>query len=635
MQRVDVSEKVWDKVLAARKSHETLSSGDWTPAERPALDLYGPLIRTGDQPFIFAQIGQSLDGRIATTSGDAQDISGKNGLEHLHRLRALADAVVIGVKTALHDDPQLTVRLAQGENPTRVVIDPSGRLPDDAKLLQDASAKRVIIQAVDRPRPDGIEVIKLRREEWISPHDIVAALRGLGLHRLLIEGGATTIAQFLEAGLLSRLHVAVAPLLIGAGPSSLTLQPVAKLAQARRFKSQAYDLGSDVLFDCSFDAIPAQFVDPEETKPVSSGFASLIPSIDERLARVRCDLKAGLPFLLSDTDRTVAVIAVEQISKARLEALSNLIGAPELILTANRGRAVLASDRDGAPVCITPPAQADLDWYLRLADPSQDGCQMRHGPLHLSNTAGTTLPSLALTLVKSAELLPAVVLFELPAGRSLPEDLGATHLNAKEAQTQLEHAADLSVIASAALPLQAHDAGRLHVFRDPNGTSEHIALEIGTPDPSQPVLCRLHSACFTGDVLGSLKCDCGPQLQTALTQMGDAGAGILLYLNQEGRGIGLGNKMRVYDLQAQGFDTVDANHHLGFKDDERDFRVASVMMRTLGFRSLRLLTNNPAKVKILREHGLTITEQLPLRVGKNVHNGGYLAVKAQKFGHAL
>ena len=122
-------------------------------------------------------------------------------------------------------------------------------------------------------------------------------------------------------------------------------------------------------------------------------------------------------------------------------------------------------------------------------------------------------------------------------------------------------------------------------------------MEIGTPDRTLPVLSRLHSACFTGDVLGSLKCDCGPQLRAALAQMGAEGAGVLLYLNQEGRGIGLANKMRVYDLQAQGFDTVEANHRLGFEDDERDFRIAAVMLRTLGFNAARLLTNNPAKVR--------------------------------------
>lgn len=227
-----------------------LCCGEWTEGEREALNLYGALAAPTEEPQFFAQIGQSLDGRVATESGDAQDISGADGLAHLHRLRALADAVVIGVKTALHDSPQLTVRLAAGENPARVVIDPDGRLPNDARLLQADSARRIVIQACDLPRPAGVEVVRLKRDGWIAATDIAGALRGLGFRKILIEGGAITIAQFLEAGLLNRLHVAVAPLLIGSGPQGLTTSPVPSLAQAIRPETLTYHLGSDVLFDC-------------------------------------------------------------------------------------------------------------------------------------------------------------------------------------------------------------------------------------------------------------------------------------------------------------------------------------------------------------------------------------------------
>ena len=183
--------------------------------------------------------------------------------------------------------------------------------------------------------------------------------------------------------------------------------------------------------------------------------------------------------------------------------------------------------------------------------------------------------------------------------------------------------------------MEATEAGRLHIFRPEDGAEEHYAIEIGRPDRSKPVLARLHSACFTGDVLGSLKCDCGPQLRGALAQMGAQGAGVLLYLNQEGRGIGLANKMRAYSLQDQGFDTVEANHRLGFEDDERDFRLGADILKSMGFSAVRLLTNNPKKVDMMTTCGITVTERVPLKVGENRHNTAYLATKARKSGHLL
>ncbi|MEL7026279.1 MAG: GTP cyclohydrolase II, partial [Pseudomonadota bacterium] len=161
------------------------------------------------------------------------------------------------------------------------------------------------------------------------------------------------------------------------------------------------------------------------------------------------------------------------------------------------------------------------------------------------------------------------------------------------------------------------------------------AVEVGQPDRSEPVLSRLHSACFTGDVLGSLKCDCGPQLEAALKMIGEAGQGVLLYLNQEGRGIGLANKMRAYSLQDQGFDTVDANHRLGFEDDERDFRLGAAILKELGFSSARLITNNPAKVTMLESNDVAVTERVPVKAGRGPLNAHYLDTKAKKSGHLL
>jgi GTP cyclohydrolase II len=185
------------------------------------------------------------------------------------------------------------------------------------------------------------------------------------------------------------------------------------------------------------------------------------------------------------------------------------------------------------------------------------------------------------------------------------------------------------------VPLRAAENARLHIFRPEDGSEEHYAIEIGRPDREKPVLARLHSACFTGDLLGSLKCDCGPQLNAALNAMGAEGAGILLYLNQEGRGIGLANKMRAYALQDQGFDTVEANHRLGFEDDERDFRLGAQILGKLGVSQVRLLTNNPAKIARMEDCGIKVAERVPLKVGENEHNTRYLATKAAKSGHML
>jgi len=173
------------------------------------------------------------------------------------------------------------------------------------------------------------------------------------------------------------------------------------------------------------------------------------------------------------------------------------------------------------------------------------------------------------------------------------------------------------------------------VFRPDDGGDDHVVCEIGRPSRGDAPLVRLHSACFTGDVLGSLKCDCGPQLNAALHRMGEEGAGVLLYLSQEGRGIGLANKMRAYSLQDQGFDTVEANHRLGFEDDERDFRTGADILKRMGFSKVRLMTNNPAKIAMMEAQGIEVVERVPLRVGETPENTEYLAVKARKSGHIL
>lgn len=251
--RVNVSDAVWRQLLRLKADHRAEPDLAWSGEEDAAWDLYAPLAKATDEPFVFAQIGQSLDGRIATASGDARNISGRDGLKHLHRCRALADAVVVGVNTVLSDNPRLTVRLVDGKDPVRVVIDPQGRLPDGCSLFTEPGRK-LAVQLCDKVRPGATEVIRMPGLTGrIDPHAVVAALAERGFRRILIEGGGTTIGHFLDAGALQRLHVAVSPLLIGAGPSGLTASPVPRLADAMRPLTSVYGLGTDIVFDCALE----------------------------------------------------------------------------------------------------------------------------------------------------------------------------------------------------------------------------------------------------------------------------------------------------------------------------------------------------------------------------------------------
>jgi riboflavin-specific deaminase-like protein len=206
---------------------------------------------------VVGQIGQSLDGRIATESGHSKYINGPAGLDHLHRLRALVDAVVIGVGTALADDPQLTVRRVAGPQPARVVIDPKGRLPASARVFAGDGVRRLLITAQGAPAapPSGVEILALpTTDARIAPSTILAALAECGMHRVLIEGGADTVSRFLAAGCLDRLHVMVAPIILGAGRASFILPPIERADQALRMLVRAHQLDDDVLFDCDLSA---------------------------------------------------------------------------------------------------------------------------------------------------------------------------------------------------------------------------------------------------------------------------------------------------------------------------------------------------------------------------------------------
>ena len=364
---------------------------------------------------------------------------------------------------------------------------------------------------------------------------------------------------------------------------------------------------------------------------------SLIPDITELLARARSDLRMGVPVVLTD-DAGLSVLAcsAETLSAERLQDLREVAnGHPVIAVTVRRAETLKARAYDGDLARIEIPVGSDLKWVQAIADPSDDLNTPMKGPVLTERQGSASLHRIAISLAKSARLLPAAVVVPVEDGRTFASTNGLTLIDHARAAPHLTERSPLHAIAAARLPMEVSEAGRLHVFRPEDGGEEHYAVEIGRPDRDKPVLARLHSACFTGDLMGSLKCDCGPQLRGALAQMGDEGSGVLLYLNQEGRGIGLANKMRAYFLQDQGFDTVEANHRLGFEDDERDFRLGSDILKELGFKSVRLLTNNPNKIAMMERTGIAVTERVPLKVGENAHNRAYLATKAAKSGHML
>jgi GTP cyclohydrolase II len=362
---------------------------------------------------------------------------------------------------------------------------------------------------------------------------------------------------------------------------------------------------------------------------------SLAATPTQKLSRARADLRLGVPIVLLGTGggHAMLCVAVEALDATRLADL-RAFGSLELALTAWRAKTLKARVYDDDLARIAVPKDADLRWLIAVADPADDLQMPMKGPFVSLREGNANLHRAGIALAKSAELLPAVILVAIADGRSTAAQFGLHVLTLQDCD-ELTRLAPLARVISARVPLAAAAASRVHVFRPDDGATEHYVIEIGQPDRNLPVLARLHSACFTGDVLGSLKCDCGPQLAAALAQMGTEGAGILIYLNQEGRGIGLANKMRAYSLQDQGFDTVDANHRLGFEDDERDFRIGASLLLKMGFNQVRLLTNNPKKQSMLESCGVAVIQRVPLHVGKTAQNTAYLATKVAKSGHLL
>jgi len=358
-----------------------------------------------------------------------------------------------------------------------------------------------------------------------------------------------------------------------------------------------------------------------------------------QIERAVTELRRGGFVVLRDAGTALVAQAAETVNADGLAKLRALSGAAlSLVLTRRRAAALGLAEPPSGPggaVLLRVAADAEASDLRDLADPGAVATE----PLPLATaTAALGTADAAVELVKLARLLPAAVVGELPqrSAATLAEREGIVLLDAGDiAAYQVTAARALRPVSEARVPLADAENTRIIAFRPSDGGIEHLAILIGDPDPKGSVLVRLHSECFTGDLLGSLRCDCGDQLRGAIAEIARAGSGVLLYLAQEGRGIGLVNKLRAYQLQDDGFDTVDANEQLGFDADERVYLPAAEMLRQLGFERVRLLTNNPEKVAALTRCGIAVVERVPHVFPANGHNERYLRTKATRSGHWL
>jgi len=354
-------------------------------------------------------------------------------------------------------------------------------------------------------------------------------------------------------------------------------------------------------------------------------------------------LRRGEPVLLDGRDSAILALAAEFVTDANLARLRAVSRRPlRMVLTRRRAVALGLARREAAPgalsgavsIAVAPDLSAAV--IRNLADPAASlGVEPPGLGTEPAMAEGGELAAVA--LARLAALLPAALVQPLAASEAaLARRRTDFAVVASEAVlTRRAAAVGVTRVAEARVPLAEAEDAQLIAFRPGDGGTEHLAIVIGKPDPAAPVLVRLHSECFTGDLLASLRCDCGDQLRGAVAAITKTGGGVLLYLAQEGRGIGLINKLRAYQLQDAGFDTVDANEQLGFEVDERVYLPAAEMLRQLGFVTVRLLTNNPEKVAALDRYGIHVAERVPHVFPANGHNEGYLRTKATRSGHLL
>ena len=356
-----------------------------------------------------------------------------------------------------------------------------------------------------------------------------------------------------------------------------------------------------------------------------------------RVDRAIAELRRGDAVMVRpDRGPALMIHAAELADPDTIAAIAAATGRPPmLIVTGQRAVSLGIWDDPTGVVVIDGGAGDDPRAILDLADPARALSTRRSARAIDADLASGALA--ACRLLKRARLLPAVL--AAPVDRPVPAEKLAAQADLLSVSASAVDAydgiltTDLSIVSEARVPLRGAENARIVAFRPADGGREHLAIVVG--DPQEPALIRLHSECFTGDLLGSLRCDCGEQLRGAVAELHDQGAGVLLYLSQEGRGIGLVNKLRAYALQDLDFDTVDANEMLGYDADERVYQPAARMLTLLGLTRVRLMTNNPLKMRDLIRHGIEVVERVPHVFPSNGHNEFYLRTKRDRSGHLL
>jgi GTP cyclohydrolase II len=397
-------------------------------------------------------------------------------------------------------------------------------------------------------------------------------------------------------------------------------------------------------------------------QPMNSDFQAKTAAYRATVERCLAELRRGgaIGLTRGAGGPSALALAAEMVEEASLAALQSVAqsgggqaavgqggrngGALRLVLTVERATDLGLMPAGGRGLAIVRlPAEIGAEALRQLADPTAEKDETPALGISLADDLAMPLAEAAIDLAKAARLLPAALMVAVPAEpaaqAALTQWVDETFILdcTGLAAHQRALAGSLKRVGSARVPLEGAEETEIIAFRPADGGKEHLAIVIGRPDPAQPVLIRLHSECFTGDLLGSLRCDCGDQLRGAIETIAQNkpgnGSGIVLYLAQEGRGIGLINKLRAYRLQDAGADTLEANQQLGFGADERVYQPAAEMLRQLGFTAVRLLTNNPEKMHGLEQCGIRVTERVPHVFPSNDHNAHYLITKARRFGH--